>query len=162
MRSAFEQNCRNQTPSDRKLFSRANLLYVPTIKCRGDQDLGLWTTSRLAFGEPQRNDKFRFFLRRNTFFFRKSPLRCGSPNASPEVVVESGVQDICSMNPRFRNASLLIKHVLDWCEKLLAVLHVSSAQIQWVDLSVEIAMGRRRMLDIIWIHGRLTVAQYGA
>ena len=43
----------------------------------GDRDLGLCTTSGLAFGEPQRNDKFLFFLRRNTFFFRKSPLRCG-------------------------------------------------------------------------------------
>ena len=30
--------------------------------------------------------KKRFFLRRNTFFPRKSPLRCGSPNASPKVV----------------------------------------------------------------------------
>jgi len=38
-------------------------------KCRGDQDLGLCTTSGLAFGEPQRNDKFRFFLHRNAFFF---------------------------------------------------------------------------------------------
>jgi len=55
-------------------------------KCRGDSDLGLWTTSGLAFGEPQRNYKIRFFLRRNTFFVRKSPLRLGSPNASPEVV----------------------------------------------------------------------------
>jgi len=55
-------------------------------KCRGDRDLGLCTTSGLAFGEPQRNDKFRFFLRRNTFFFRILPSRCGSPNASPEVV----------------------------------------------------------------------------
>jgi len=30
--------------------------------------------------------KIRFSLRRNTFFPRKSPLRIGSPNASPEVV----------------------------------------------------------------------------
>jgi len=50
-------------------------------RCRGDRDLGLCTTSVLAFGEPQRNGKIRFFLCRNTFFFRKSPLRCGSPNA---------------------------------------------------------------------------------
>jgi len=49
-------------------------------------DLGLCTTSGLSFGEPQRNGKTRFFLRQNTFFPRKSPLRCGSPNASPEVV----------------------------------------------------------------------------
>jgi len=53
-------------------------------KFRGDSDLGLCTTSGLAFGEPQRNDKIRFFLRRNTFFPRKSPLRLGSPNASPD------------------------------------------------------------------------------
>jgi len=44
-------------------------------KCRGDADLGLCTTSGLAFGEPQRNDKIRFFLRRNTFFFSG---RCAS------------------------------------------------------------------------------------
>jgi len=55
-------------------------------KCRGDQDLGLCTTSVLAKREPQRNGKIRFFLCRNTFFFRKSPLRSGSPNASTEVV----------------------------------------------------------------------------
>jgi len=34
-------------------------------KCREDQDLGLCTTSVLAFGEPQRNGKIWFFLRRN-------------------------------------------------------------------------------------------------
>jgi len=55
-------------------------------KCRGDSDLGLCTTSGLACGEPQRNDKIIFFLCRNTFFPQKSPLHLGSPNASPEVV----------------------------------------------------------------------------
>jgi len=37
-------------------------------KCRGDSDLGLYTTSGLAFGEPQRNDKIRFLMHRNTCF----------------------------------------------------------------------------------------------
>ena len=69
----------------------------------------------------------------------------------------SGVQDICSMKPRFRNANLFISHVLDWYVKLLAVLHMGRS----VDLSVEIATGRR-MIDIIATHGRLAVAQYGA
>jgi len=32
------------------------------------------------------NSKIRFFLRQNTFFPRKSPLRIGFPNASTEVV----------------------------------------------------------------------------
>ena len=73
----------------------------------------------------------------------------------------SGVQDICSMKPRFRNATLFITHVLDRYVKLLAVLHISSAQGRSVDLSVEIATGRR-MIDIIATHGRLAVAQYGA
>jgi len=41
----------------------------PISKCRGDWHLGLCTTSGLAFWEPQRNCKIRFFLRRNTFFF---------------------------------------------------------------------------------------------
>ena len=40
----------------------------------------------LRFGEPQLNVKIRFFLRRNTFFNRKSPLRIGSPNANNKVV----------------------------------------------------------------------------
>ena len=44
-------------------------------KCRGDPDLGLCTTSGPVFGELQRNDKFRFILRRKTFFSRKSPLQ---------------------------------------------------------------------------------------
>ena len=74
----------------------------------------------------------------------------------------SGVQDIFSTNPRFRNANLLITHVLHRCVKLLAVLHISSAQGQSVDLSVEIATGRRRIIDIISTPGRLTAAQYGA
>jgi len=55
-------------------------------KCRGEWDLGPCKTSWLAFEEPQFNGKIRFFLRRNTFFFWKLPLRCSSPNASPEVV----------------------------------------------------------------------------
>jgi len=55
-------------------------------KCIGDRDLGLCTTSILAFGEPQRNGDFR---KKNVFRCRKNrnlPLRCGSPNASIEVV----------------------------------------------------------------------------
>ena len=40
------------------------------------------------------------------------------------------------MRPRFKNANLLITHVLDSCVKLLAVLHILSAQGQSVDLSV--------------------------
>ena len=70
------------------------------------------------------------------------------------------IQDICSMKPRFRNANLLITHVLDQCVKLLAVLHISGAQGRSVDLSVEIATGRRRMVDIISTPVHLTVAQY--
>jgi len=67
-------------------FSMRICYMFPVSKCRGDWDPGLCTTSGLAFEEPQRNGKIRFFLRRNTFFSQKSPLRCGSPNASPEVV----------------------------------------------------------------------------
>jgi len=49
-------------------------------------------------------------------------------------VAVSRVQDSRSMRPRFRNTNLLISHVLDSCVKLLAVLHISSAQCQSVDL----------------------------
>jgi len=61
-----------------------------------------------------------------------------------------------------RNDNLLITHVLDWCVKLLAVLHISSAQGRLVDLSVEIATGRSRMIDVISTPGRLAAAQYVA
>ena len=41
-------------------------------KCRGDWNLGLYTTSVLAFGEPQRHGEIRFFLHhraKHVFFF---------------------------------------------------------------------------------------------
>jgi len=55
-------------------------------KCRRDQDLGLYTSSVLAFGEPQRSGKIR---KKNVFWRRNNrilPLYCGSPNASTEIV----------------------------------------------------------------------------
>jgi len=57
-------------------------------KCRGDWDLGLCTTSGLAFGEPQRSGDFR---KKNVFRRKENrilPLRCGSPNASPKVCTD--------------------------------------------------------------------------
>jgi len=77
-------------------------------------------------------------------------------------VTGSGVQHIRSMKTRFRNANLLITYVLDSCVKLLAVLHTSSAQGQSVDLSVDIATGRRGMIDIISTLGPPAVALYSA
>jgi len=56
-------------------------------KCRGDQDLGLCTTSVLAFGEPQRNGKIRFFLRGNTLIF-------GSRHCA--VVLQTQVPKLCT------------------------------------------------------------------
>jgi len=55
-------------------------------KYRADWDVGLCTTSGLAFGEPQRSGDF---WEQNVFRRRKNrilPLRCGSSNASPKVV----------------------------------------------------------------------------
>jgi len=55
-------------------------------KCRGDRDLGLCTTSGLTIGEPRRNGDSP---KKNVFRRSKNrilSLRCGSPNASPEVV----------------------------------------------------------------------------
>ena len=51
-------------------------------KCRGDWGLGLCTVSVLAFGEPKRNGKIRFFLRQKTFFPQILPfhlLKCLLP-----------------------------------------------------------------------------------
>jgi len=47
------------------------------------------------------------------------------------------VQDSRSMQLRIRKAHLLITHVLDSCVKLLAVLHISSAQGRSVDRTSE-------------------------
>ena len=81
-------------------FERICYMFLEA-KCRGDWDLSLCTTSGLVFGEPRRNGKIRFFLRRNTFFSGKSPLRRGSPNTSPEVVHRPRSQ--CSLHFDFRN-----------------------------------------------------------
>ena len=63
------------------------ICYMSLIsKCRGDRDLGLCTTSGLAVGELSAMTNSDFSCVETRFFFRKSPLRCGSPNASPEVV----------------------------------------------------------------------------
>jgi len=67
-------------------FSERICYMFQISKCRREWDLSLCTFCVLAFGEPQCNGKIWFFLRRNTFFFRKSPRRCSSPNASTEVV----------------------------------------------------------------------------
>ena len=75
------QTCRAAESKRRAIgnYVSERICYMFLIsKCRGDRDLSLCTTSGLACGEPQRNDKLQFFLRRNTFFFRKSPLHCGS------------------------------------------------------------------------------------
>ena len=40
-------------------FSERICYMIIKSKCRGDQDLGLCTTSLLAFGDPQRNGKIR-------------------------------------------------------------------------------------------------------
>ena len=53
-------------------FSRRICYMFLISKCRGGWDLGLCTTSVLAFEEPQRNGKIWFFLRRNWFFSQKS------------------------------------------------------------------------------------------
>jgi len=59
------------------------------------------------------------------------------------------VQGSRAMMPRFRNANLLITHVLDMCAKILVVSNTSSAQGQSVDLFVRITTGRRRTMEII-------------
>jgi len=67
-------------------FSERICYMFLTLKCRGDPDLGLCTTSGLAIGELQCSGDF---WEKNVFRRRKNqmlPLRCGSPNASPEVV----------------------------------------------------------------------------
>ena len=59
LRPALEQGCGKQTPSAMKLFIRANWLYVPISKFRGDWDLGLCKTSGPVFRELQRSGDFR-------------------------------------------------------------------------------------------------------
>jgi len=66
------------------------------------------------------------------------------------------------MKPRFRNANVLLIRVFDLCVKLLTVLHISNAQGRSVDLSVTIATGRSRTIDLISTPGCLAVVRYGA
>ena len=68
LRPALEQSCGEQTLSARKLFFRVNLLCVPTIKMQRRPRSRSVHNFGIAFWEPQRNGKIRFFLRRNTFF----------------------------------------------------------------------------------------------
>ena len=76
-------------------------------KCRGDQDLGLCTTPVLAFGERSAMAKSE---EKNVFWRRKNqilPLRCGSPNASTEVVHRPR-----SQSPLHTKISM--KYVVNW------------------------------------------------
>jgi len=60
-------------------FSERSCYMLQLSKFRVDRDLGLCTTSVLAFGEPQRSCDFQ---ENNVFWRRKNrilPLRCGSP-----------------------------------------------------------------------------------
>ena len=83
------QTCgqRSSKAAESKRRAPERICYMFLIsKCSGDRDLGLCTTSGLAFGEPRRSGDFR---KKNVIQRRKNrnlSLRCGSPNASPEVV----------------------------------------------------------------------------
>ena len=59
--------------------------------------------------------------------------RAPHPKMVKRRVAGGGVQDIRSMKPIIRKSHLLITHILDSCVKLLAVLHISSAQGQSAD-----------------------------
>ena len=67
--SVFNQNSTLKRRTLGNYFSKRICYKFQVSKCRGDQDLGLCTTSVLAFGDPQRNSKIRFFLHQNRFFF---------------------------------------------------------------------------------------------
>ena len=69
-----------------KYFSERICCIFLISKCRGDWNLGLCTTSVLAFGELLRNGKIRgenVFRRRKKWIL---PLRCSYPNASTKVL----------------------------------------------------------------------------
>jgi len=86
-------------------FERIYYMFLIS-RCRGDWDLGLCTSSGLSFVESQRYGKIRFFLCRNTFFSRKSPLRCGSPNASPILVGLCVLDGVQALLPLFLGSPL--------------------------------------------------------
>ena len=70
LRPALEQGCRKQTPSARKFFSRANLLYVRYIK--NVEETEIWVCA--FFGYLRKKNRCAmpnsdFFCGRNTFFF---------------------------------------------------------------------------------------------
>jgi len=110
-------------------------------------------TAAQSIGNPQLlSEKSQYFdVREQTAILWCEVVECG----------RKLVQDNRSMKS-FRNANLVIKHVLDMCVKLLVVSKISSAQGQSVDLSVEIATDERGMIDIISTLGPPAVAQYVA
>jgi len=61
------------------------------------------------------------------------PPKYGQRAGSKGGVARGGVQNSRSMKAIIRDAYLLITPVLDSCEKLLVVLHISSAQGRSVD-----------------------------
>jgi len=58
---------------------------------------------------------------------------CAPPKDGEKEGGRERIQDSRSMQPKIRKAHLLITHVLDTRVKLLAVLHISSAQGRSVD-----------------------------
>ena len=109
----------------------------------------LLQTIRETCGKASSSTRLREHQNKPIRFYLKILRLVDKPEFCDARLAGSRVQDICSMKPRFRNPNLLITYVLDWCVKLLAVLHISSAQGWSVDLSVEIATGRRRLIEMI-------------
>ena len=69
-------------------FSERICFIFPISKCRRDWDLGLCTTSGLAFGEPMRSgdsQKKKMFRRRKN---RILPLRCSSQTQVPKMCTD--------------------------------------------------------------------------
>jgi len=101
---------RSSKPAERKRqalrnhFSGRNCYMFKVSKCKGDSDLGLCTTSGLAFGEPQRNDKIQFSCVETRFF--PASRHCAS-------VLQTQVPKLCTD----LDLSLLYILILGTCSK---------------------------------------------
>ena len=93
MRPALEQVCAKQTLSARKLFFHANLVNIPLIK-NVEETQSLWvhrprglTDSNFPCSQMADSD---FPCGQTRFFFRKSPMRSGSPYTSTQKMHRPG------------------------------------------------------------------------
>jgi len=121
------------------------------LKCTGDWDLSLCTTSGISFGEPQRNGKIRCFLRRNTVFsrsrncaavlFSQVPKLCTELDLSLLYILTSGT---CSKFARDNNFQALGVCFPQPCSSAGSKFAASRSRLQYYRRIISFAQQKNR------------------